>query len=271
MMRDIAISALEEDTASIPGRGEYLRDLIVVLIQKEVRLRYRNTWLGYAWSLLHPLTFTAVYFLAFGVIMRVPIENYLVFLIVGLFPWQWISQSLSTAPNVFLANAMLIKKVHFPRNLLVLSVIANLGIQVLLSVPFMILVTIWYGYPASFAWLLGIPLLVAIQFATLYGLSLAIASANVYFRDLDRLVSLAVTFLFVLTPIAYSVQMVPMNYEWLLYLNPLTSVMLGWQQLFLVGVVEWRFISFAAGISFLSVFLGTMIYRRLAARFAEVI
>ena len=269
-MRMVTSVAFRQDGEQRPYR-EYLRDLILVLVQKEVRLRYRNTWLGYAWSLLHPLTFTLVYFLAFGLIMRVPIENYLVFLIVGLFPWQWISQSLSTAPNVFLANAMVIKKVHFPWNLLVISVIANLGIQFLLSLPVMMLIAIWYGCPASLAWLAGIPLLVAIQFATLYGLSLAIASTNIYFRDLDRLVSLAVTFLFFLTPIAYSVQMVPMKYEWLLYLNPLTSLMLGWQQLFLFGVLEWKFISCAAAISLISVVLGTLIYRRLSVRFAEVI
>jgi lipopolysaccharide transport system permease protein len=166
---------------------------------------------------------------------------------------------------------MLIKKVHFPWNLLVLSVIGNLGIQFLLSLPVLMLIAIWHGYPASLAWLAGVPLLAGIQFATLYGLSLAIASANVYFRDLERLVSLAVTFLFFLTPIAYSVKMVPVTYDWLLYLNPLTSLMLGWQQLFLLGVLEWKFISVAAGISLLSVLLGTFIYKRLSMRFAEVI
>src|SRR5574342_1242366 len=167
---------------------EYLRDLILVLVQKEIRIRYRNTWLGYAWSLLHPLTFTLVYYVAFGMIMRVPIDNYAVFLIVGLFPWQWISQALSTAPNIFLANAMLIKKVKFPWNMLVVSVIMNLGFQFLLSIPFMAGIAIWSGYSISLAWFFGVPLLAAIQFATLYGATLAIASVNLFFRDLDRLV-----------------------------------------------------------------------------------
>lgn len=250
---------------------EYLRDLILVLVQKEIKIRYRNTWLGYAWSLLHPLTFTLVYYIAFGMIMRVPIDNYAVFLIVGLFPWQWISQSLSTAPNIFLANAMLIKKVKFPWNMLVISVITNLGFQFLLSVPFMAGIAIWSGYSISFAWLFGVPLLAAIQFATLYGATLAIASMNLFFRDLDRLVSLGVTFLFFLTPIAYSIRMVPAQYEWLLYLNPLASVMLSWQQLFLAGALEWKLIWAASAVGLISVTFGTMIYSRLSLRFSEVI
>jgi lipopolysaccharide transport system permease protein len=250
---------------------EYLRDLILVLVQKEIRIRYRNTWLGYAWSLLHPLTFTLVYYIAFGMIMRVPIDNYAAFLIVGLFPWQWISQSLITAPNIFLANAMLIKKVKFPWNMLVVSVITNLGFQFLLSVPFMAGIVIWSGYSISLMWLLGVPLLTAIQFATLYGACLAIASVNLFFRDLDRLVVLGVTFLFFLTPIAYSIRMIPTQYEWLLCLNPLASVMLSWQQLFLTGAFEWKLIWVAAAVGLLSVTFGTMIYSRLSLRFAEVI
>ncbi len=254
-----------------PLTAEYLRDLIVVLTQKEVRVRYRNTWLGYAWSLLYPLTFALVYYMVFGVIMQVPINNYALFLIVGLFPWQWVSHSLSTAPNIFLVNATLIKKVKFPWNMLVVSAVMNFGVQFLLSLPVVVGVALWYGVSLSFWPTVGILPLVAIQFGTLYGMSLVIACMNLFFRDLDRLVSVGVAFLFFLTPIAYSVRMVPSQYESLLYLNPLASIMLCWQQIFLMGELAWMSVFHAAIVSVISVAIGTIVYGRLSRRFAEVI
>lgn len=250
---------------------EYLKDLIVVLTQKEVRVRYRNTWLGYTWSLLYPLTFAVLYYVVFGVIMRVPIENYALFLLAGLFPWQWVSHSLSTAPNVFLVNATLIKKVKFPWNMLVASAVMNFGVQFMLSIPVVVGLALWYGVTLSFWAVLGILPIAAIQFGTLYGLSLAIACLNLFFRDLDRLVSVGVAFLFFLTPIAYSVRMIPHEYETLLYLNPLASIMLCWQQVFLGGELAWMPVLHAAIISLAAMAFGTLVYKRLSPRFAEVI
>lgn len=254
-----------------PLTAEYLKDLIVVLTQKEVRVRYRNTWLGYAWSLLYPLAFALVYYTVFGIIMRVPIDNYALFLIVGLFPWQWVSHSLSTAPNIFLVNATLIKKVKFPWNMLVVSAVMNFGVQFLLSIPVVVGLAMWYGVSISFWSTIGILPLAAIQFGTLYGMALVIACINLFFRDLDRLVSVGVAFLFFLTPIAYSVRMVPSEYESFLYLNPLASIMLCWQQIFLMGELAWVSVCHAAIVSLISVAFGTIVYSRLSPRFAEVI
>ena len=271
MIANLVLNSMTGRESDRSTSREYLRDLILVLTQKEVQVRYRNTWLGYAWSLLHPLTFAIVYYIAFGVIMRVPIDNYAGFLIVGLFPWQWISQALGTAPNIFLANASLVKKVKFPWNALVVSTVGNFGVQFVLSLPVMAGTALWYGSSPSFAWLIGIPVLAVIQFATLYGLSLAIACTNLFFRDLDRLVSLAIAFLFFLTPITYSVRMVPAGYEPLLILNPVAPIMLSWQQLFLSGRFLWPSFAAAVVIATVSVWFGTWLYGRLSLRFAEVI
>lgn len=100
-------------------RLEYFRDLLFVLTQKEIKVRYKSSWLGYAWSIAHPLVFALIYFVAFGLFMRVQIPHYPLFLIAGLFPWQWFANSINVSPNIFLQNTMLIKKVKFPRNILV--------------------------------------------------------------------------------------------------------------------------------------------------------
>src|SRR4030042_5443535 len=98
-------------------RLKYYRDLIVILTQKEVKVRYKSTVFGYVWSIAHPLAFAFVFFMAFKVVMRIQMEGYAVFLIAGLFPWQWFSNSINASPTIFLHNSSLIKKVNLPRNI----------------------------------------------------------------------------------------------------------------------------------------------------------
>jgi lipopolysaccharide transport system permease protein len=83
-------------------------DLIIVLTQKELKVKYKNSFLGYLWSIAHPLAFAFVFFLAFKIVMRVEVEDYALFLIAGLFPWQWFSNSVNASALVFLGNASIV-------------------------------------------------------------------------------------------------------------------------------------------------------------------
>ena len=150
----------------------YYVDLVTVLTHKELKVRYKSNVLGYLWSVANPLSLAVVFYLTFKVIMRINIENYVVFLIAGLFPWQWFSNSTSTAPMVLLANASLIKKVSFPRNLIPLVQVMQDMIHFLLSIPVIVLFMIFYKIPISWSWFYGIPILLVLQFTLNYGLSL---------------------------------------------------------------------------------------------------
>jgi lipopolysaccharide transport system permease protein len=250
---------------------EYLKDLVVVLTQKEIQLRYKNSWLGYVWSVANPLMFAILYFVAFKTFMRIDIPRYSLFLIAGLFPWQWFANSISAAPNIFLGNATLLKKVRFPRNALVTPTVLNDGIHFLCSIPVLVLFLFVYGSRPAWSWLIGIPLLAVGQFLLLYGFALTIASLNLFFRDLERLTTLVVTFLFFLTPVVYSESMVPAQYRAIVYLNPAAPIILSWRNLFLVGDLNWPLI--AAGFAHAGVILavGAAVYRKLCWKFAEVV
>jgi len=251
--------------------GEYLRDLVWTLTHKEIKTRYKNSWLGYAWSVLNPLSFAVVYFVAFGLVMKVEVPQYPLFLLAGLLPWQWVSHSMSSAPNIFLVNATLVKKVRFPWNSLVMSTVLNDGAHFLLSVPVIALGLFYYGSSPSRVWLLGIPALALAQFMLVYGAALTVASLNLFFRDLERLVTLLMTFLLFLTPITYSSAMIPEPYRLLVYVNPIAPLMMGWQQVFLEGDLPWSLVMGAYVSAILWLFFGVMIYTKLAPRFAEVI
>lgn len=251
--------------------GEYFKDLLLVLTQKEIKARYKNSWLGYAWSIANPLTFALVYFIAFGIFIRVEIPHYPLFLIAGLFPWQWLANSINSAPNIFLWNATLLKKVRFPVNVLVAATVLNDGIHFLLSLPVIIGSLLVYHLAPSWSWLIGIPLLTAAQFALVYGGALAIASLNLFFRDLERLTTLLVTFLFFLTPIVYSDSMIPPRYQAIIYLNPVSPLILSWKQLFLSGELHWPLIAASWLYALAAVGLGSLMCRKLSWKFAEVV
>lgn len=251
--------------------SRHLMDLVLVLTEKEIKVRYKSSWLGYVWSIANPLAFALVYFIAFGVFMRAPVPNYPAFLIAGLFPWQWFANSINASPSIFLHNQSLIKKVQFPRNVLVATVILNDALHFMLSIPVIALFVLLYGSRPTVSWFLGIPLLVLGQILLVYGLAAAIASLNLFFRDLERLTGILVTFLFFLTPIVYSASMIPGQYQMIIYLNPVAPLFLSWQELFLSGNLDWSIITVSYFYSLLSLGFGSWLYRKLSDKFAEVV
>ncbi len=261
-------------TAGSPHRAaSYLGDLILVLVQKEMKVRYKNSWLGYAWSVANPLVFTAVYSIALGIFLRLQIPDYPypLFLIAGQFPWQWLSTSVGAAPMMFINNASLIKKVRFPRNILVASGVLSDAIHFLLTIPVITLAVLWYGFTPSWVWVPGIPLLAVAQFLTVYGVALAVASVNVYFRDLERITAIFLQVLFFLTPIVYPVASIPPQYQVWIRLNPIAPLISAWHGLFLDGTLNGSLVlgAYAYGLACLAV--GSVLYHALSPRFAELV
>jgi lipopolysaccharide transport system permease protein len=246
-------------------------DLLIVLTQKELKVKYKSSFFGYLWSVGHPLAFAFVFFIAFKVIMRIPMEDYALFLMAGLFPWQWFSNSVNASPLSFLTNASLIKKVNFPRNIIVASLVLEGMIHFLLSIPVIILFIFIYQKAPKVSWLYGLPLLLGIQFLMTYGLSLLISSLNLFFRDLERLTIIITTLLFYFTPIIYPETMVPKQYQHWIKFNPLSFLMVSWRNLFLNGTLELTYllISFAYAIS--AFLISYLLYRKLSWKFAEVL
>lgn len=270
-MQASSISPAHDPKAAQEVYWEHLWDLVVILTQKEMKSRYKNSALGYVWSIANPLLFAVIYYIVFGQIMKVPIENYALFLMAGLMPWHWLANSLSAAPNIFLANATLIKKVRFPRHVLVVSYVLNEGIHFVLSIPVIIGFLLVNGMSPSWNWLAGIPLLLVAEFLIVYGIAVTLASLNLFFRDLERLSALLVTVLFFLTPITYASAMAPAQYRSLLYANPVAPLIESWRELFLHGQFNWLWIG-ACYLSALGTLLvGSVVYWRMSPKFAEVI
>lgn len=250
---------------------EHIRDLVLVLLAKELKVRYRSTFLGYFWSVLNPLAFALVLYFAFKVVMQVKIENYLLFLICGLFPWQWFANSLVGSAGYFLGNAGLIKRVFFPRSILVLTSILNEAVHFLASTIVILCFILAAGISPYLSWVWFPLLLVAVQFVLTFGVAMLIATANLFFRDLEKLINIGVTLWFYVTPVLYDAEMIPPPYRWTAYVNPMAGIVICWREMFLHGTLQWAYLGSAAGMSLVALGVGTAVFEWKKGRFAEIV
>jgi len=249
----------------------YFKDLILVLTFKEIKVKYKSSFFGYLWSLLHPLSLALVFYFAFKLVMKVPLENFTLFLISGLFPWQWFSNSVGVSANILLANSPLIKKVNFPRYFIPLSAVFNDAFHFLVSLPVIAGFVLFYEVPITVHWLCGIPLFMLSQFLVTFGITLMVSSINLFFRDMERLVMIGLNILFYLTPIIYDVSLIPERFRPLFLMNPLFGIIEGWHHLFLKGTFEPNFFLHSLLSALIILGLGMYLFKRLSLRFAEVL
>ena len=254
----------------MPDFGRY-QDLVIELLRKELRVRYKHLALGYVWSIANPLVYAMLYYIVFKVIMNVKTPNYPVFLICSLFPWQWLTNSIGVGPMTFYGNAPLIKKTVFPRFLIPFVVVLNEMIHFIASLP-VVFIFLWafhLDFYANMIW--QIPILLAIQFVIAYSLNLLIASLNLFFRDLERIVQLGITFLFYMTPVLYVETMIPEKYQFLIPWHPIAPLIINWRNVLLKGYLDWRLCLSSLIWAFALLVIAQNVYKRLVWRFAEVL
>ncbi len=248
----------------------YYRDLVRVLLTKELKLRYKFTVLGYVWSVLHPLAFALVYYVVISNFMGARGLRFLEIIVV-MFPWQWFQNSVTASNNFFLGNWMLIKKVRFPRSTLVLAGVLNDTVHFVASVPIIVIFLLMSGHLPAWSWLGLIPLLVVVQFAFTFGLALLIGTLNLFFRDLERITAIVTMLWFFVTPILYPASRIPAHLEWVLYCNPFGPLAECWRQAFLHGTMPLDLAGLAAGYAALVAWIGYRVYRHYEWRFAEIV
>jgi len=204
-------------------------ELLYMLVLKDLRVRYKGSVLGYLWALANPLAFTAVYYVAFKLIIPTTTDHFALYLVTGLFPWLWASNALVHSAAAYRSNLTLVRKVRLPRAIVPLSSIVQEMVHFLFAVPILALgVTLATGTThASWIWL--IPSMAVVQLAMLYPLGLILAATNVLVRDVEHLVGVALQMLFFLTPIVYTAESIPRAYRGYFVLNPFMPMIGAWR------------------------------------------
>lgn len=198
------------------------RLVLIQLVWQQLTLRYRRTALGFVWTLLNPLLTMAVTSVVFSMIMKWPLEKFVVFLFSGLVPWTFFSNCLSIGNQVLLVNEGLIKKVHVPRQVFVVSITVALLIDAFFSTVSLFLIVLAIGSPVSWA-LIVLPLNFVILYIFALGLTLVLSVGTVYFRDLPNVVTVVLQAGYYLTPIIYPISVVPDQFRWFFDINPMTA------------------------------------------------
>lgn len=245
------------------------RSLIRVLVQRELKARYRGSLLGFGWTLLNPLALLAVYSLVFSVYMRIEIEDYPLYLLSGLLPWLWLSQSLASGANSIIDGSTLVTRVMLPPQLLPIVEVVSNGFNFLFGLP-LILLLIGLLRGLDLVPLITLPLVALFQGLFLVGILLPLAAATVMFRDVKFLVQNLVTFWFFLTPIVYTPDLVPENLRVMLELNPFFPFAHAYQMLLYDGSFPSpTAFMHMGGMAVLACLFGILIFERLRERMVE--
>ncbi len=245
------------------------RELLKTNVKKEIRGKYKGSFLGVLWSFLNPLLMVLVYALVFSVILKQDIPNYVIFLIVGVIPWNFFTTVIMQGTNCIWINGGIIKKVYFPREILPVSVVLAGLVNFLISCVIIFIFVLFSGMGFSIH-LIWLPLIAILQTLFSLGLLFILSAVDVYVRDVEYLMNFLISLLFYATPIVYTVDLFPESVRWILYLNPMTHFIDAYRSIFYYqttpSLMSILYISLFA--VFFLVF-GYMIFRKLEKGFAE--
>ncbi len=204
------------------------RDLLLTLALRDIKVRYRQTFLGVAWAVLQPLAFMLIFTLVFAKFGKVSSDGapYPLFSYTGLVPWTFFATALGLAVNSVAANMNLVKKIYFPREVFPIGVIIGCLIDFCIAASLIVGMMIWYRVPATLH-LLWLPWLILIEILFLVSVSLVTSAMNVFYRDIKYIVPLALQLGMFVTPVIYSVSTVPARWRSLYLLNPMAVVVDG--------------------------------------------
>lgn len=245
-------------------------EVLWALVTKELKVKYKRSVLGFAWSLVTPLALAAIYLFVFVHVYQVPRKDFVLFLLVGLLPWNYFNLSVLSATTSLVENGPLIRKVYFPRFLLPCSnVLANL-INFLAGMGLLIILLVMRGRPVwiSLHWLIAA---IVVETILCFGVALFLSITNVHFRDIGQLISIIILVLFFATPIVYDLSDIDQDlFRTILLMNPLTGIIQTYRSaLYQPSVPNLGHFGLAIAETFLIFGLGALVFWRFSREVAK--
>ena len=247
----------------------YQRDLVRELVLREMRMQYKHSFMGFAWSLLNPLMHLLVFYFIFRVVLTLDMDRFSSHVFIGLLVWEWLQGGLSQAANAITGNRELVRRPGF--NLAILPVVTNITRMLDFAFSLPVLLVILLIENAHFGpQLLALPLLMGLQFMLILGFSYLVASTNVLFRDTQHLLGVILRLFFFLTPIFYDASMLPARFGNIYRINPLVALVEAYRAV-LMGdrPLDWSSLIWPLALSILFCIVGYALFRRVNYRFVE--
>ena len=244
-------------------------ELIKNLVISDLKVKYQSSVLGFAWSMLNPLLMMLVLYAVFQNVFKFQQEHFALYLLIGIISWRFLQMGTTTAMGSIVGKSSLVTKIYIPREVLTFSIAMSAFISSTLEFAVLIPLILIFGASISVTILL-FPIVHALYFIIVYGLSLTLAALYVYFRDLNQIWDILLQIGFYVSPVIYPLSTVPEKYLSFYMLNPFTCLIMMYRDILLYG-------NLPNGLDFLIVAIfalvilafGSSVFKRLSKRFAE--
>ncbi len=252
----------------------HYRELMFTLVWRDIVVRYKQTFLGVTWALLVPAMTTLVYSIVFGKFANFPHGNtpFPSLAAAGIVPMQYFSSALGLSSTALVANLSLVTKVYFPRVLLPMAAVFVPLIDLIAALPFLIILMWIYGTWPDGPEVIFAPAFIGLAFVTALGVGFLLSTFTARWRDVPYMIPVFLQILPLLSGVMYALDQIPTKWQWILSLNPMSSVIAGWRWAIL-GETEphWGQVAVSVSVAFAIFGLGLGVFRTNEPRFADTI
>jgi len=249
------------------------KDLLMAWTGRSLRARYQQSVLGWLWAIIQPVAQVAIFAIVFTRFVPVNTGNtpYVIFSYTAMTPWVFLASSLSDMSNSIVSNMGLVTKIYFPREVLPIAAMFARLMDFGLATGMLIILILYFRVPISPAGWLFLPVILAIQMILMLGLGLALAAANVYYRDVQSLLALVIQLWFYASPIIYPITAVPENLRLIYFLNPMAGILEAYRDVLLNYKYPGSYLMISAIESLIIFMIGYWFFKRVEFRFADII
>lgn len=250
------------------------RELLYVFAWRDIKVRYKQTILGVLWAIFQPLLTMLIFTVFFGRLAKVPSDGvpYPIFVYSGLLLWNYFSNALTNASDSLVVNESIVKKTYFPRLILPVSTTITPMIDFLFAIIVLIGLMIFYHFTPSILGIILLPVLLFISLLSASGLGLFLSSVNAKYRDIRYVLPFFIQILMYVTPVIYSINLIPQRFQWLMYLNPMAGVItIARATLLNSSEVNWYGLGSSAVIGIILLMCGIAYFRKTERFFADVL
>ena len=248
------------------------RELVWVMIVRDIKVRYKQTVMGVAWAVIQPLTTILIFTLIFSRLAKIPSDGYPypIFVFSGMLAWNFFSSSVSSAGMSLVGSSSLVSKVYFPRIIIPISSIGVALVDFLISCVLLLIMMLIYAQPISLN-ILYLPFFLIGLMMVSIGMGGWLAAVTVTYRDFRFVITFMLQIWMYLTPVIYPITFVPENWRWLLYINPMYVWISGIRASFLGQPFDATGIAISLVLSIIIFILGMIYFEKAQRRFADII
>ena len=249
------------------------RELLHILVWRDVKVRYRQTLLGVIWVVAQPLMQMVIFTLLFNRVAKIQAEGnmpYSLFIMAALVPWSFFSSGVSAASNSLIGSAHLLSKVYFPRMIIPAASVFSGLVDMAVTLALVIVMYVWYSVSISITFLfLPVAALITALFA--FGCGLWLSALNVEYRDVRVVIPFLLQIWMYATPVAYPASALPVKYQWIMKVNPMTGLIDAFRSALLGRPLPWTSIAYSTLTAIAITISGAFYFRRVEREFADVL